>query len=127
MNKQFSNRLIRAIQATGLNPTRFAYRAGVPQGTISKCVNGHVPTAKVLLRISKLAGRSVDWLLTGKELKGRGEGYVAERPGRYGRVGKTPRSKAEEEVWVARLRKVLRSASRRKKQAIKELLDALTR
>lgn len=127
MNKQFSNRLIRAIQATGLNPTRFAYRAGVPQGTISKCVNGHVPTAKVLLRISKLAGRSVDWLLTGKELGRKGEGYVAERPARYGRVGKTPRSKAEEEVWVARLRKVLRSASPRKKQAVKELLDALSR
>ena len=82
MNKQFSLRLGRAIQAVGINPTQFAYKAGVPQGTISKCLNGHVPTAKILLRISKMSGKSVDWLLTGKEKKGSGEGYVAEKAAR---------------------------------------------
>ncbi len=123
MNKQFSIRLTRAIRATGLNPTQFAYRAGVPQGTISKCVNGHVPTAKVLLRIARLADRSVDWLLTGREMKRRAEGYVAERPARYG----AKRGKTGDEVWVEKLLQVLRSGNRRKKQAIKELLDALSR
>lgn len=125
MNKQFSARLRRVIDSTGLNPTHFAWKAGVPQGTISKCLNGHVPTAKLLLRISKFGGKSVDWLLTGKERGG--EGYVADKPARYGRGGKASRSKAEEEVWVGKLRKVLRSDSQRKKQTIKDLLDVLSR
>ena len=125
MNKQFSARLHKAIQAVGVNPTHFAYKAGVPQGTISKCLHGHVPSAKILLRISRTAGRSVDWLLTGKE--GRGEGYVAERPARYGHARGPRKSKTKEEVWVGKLLKVLRGGHPRKKQTIKELLDVLSR
>ncbi len=117
MNKQFSLRLGRTIDATGMNPTEFARRANIPQGTISKCLNGHVPTARILLRISKLSGKSVDWLLLGKEHRG-GAGYVAESPARYGRGGK----KADEEVWVGKLRKVLRGKNRRKAQTVKALL-----
>lgn len=125
MNKQFSARLRRAIQAVAVNPTRFAYKSGVPQGTISKCLNGHVPTAKVLLRISRLSGRSVDWLLTGKERVG--EGYVAEGPGRYGRGRGKKTPKSGEEILVGKLLRVLRSGDRRKKQTIRELLDVLSR
>ena len=127
MNKRFSSRLRRAIQAMGINPTHFAYRAGVPQGTISKCLHGHVPSAKLLLRISKTAGKSVDWFLTGKGMGARGEGYVAEKPARYGRSRDPRKSKTKEEVWVGKLLKVLRSGHPRKKQTIKELLDVLSR
>lgn len=109
----------------GINPTRFAYKARVPQGTISKCLNGHVPTAKILLRISKLSGKNVDWLLTGKEEKGSGEGYVAERAARYGHANK--KLKAADAIWIDKLLRVLRSGNRRKKQTIKELLDVLSR
>ncbi len=123
MNKQFSARLRRVIDSTGLNPTHFAWKAGVPQGTISKCLHGHVPTAKLLLRISKVGGRSVDWLLTGREARPGGAGYVAESPTRY----RKKRIKASDELWVEKLRKALGSGNRRKKQAIKELLDALSR
>lgn len=128
MSKQFSARLGKAIQALGLNPTNFAYKAGVPQGTISKCLHGHVPTAKLLLRISRTSGRSVDWLLTGKE-RVRTEGYVAERTAAYGRrkAARSPRAKASEDVWVGKLLKVLRSGNRRKKQTVKDLLDVLSR
>src|SRR4030067_1130355 len=101
MNKQFSTRLRRAIQAMGINPTQFAYKARIPQGTISKCLNGHVPTAKILLRISKLSGKSVDWFLTGKE--GRGEGYVAEKPARYGRSRDPRKSKTKKKDWGGKL------------------------
>ena len=125
MNRQFSARLRKAVDSTGLNATHFAWRAGVPQGTISKCLNGHVPTAKVLLRISKLSGKSVDWLLTGKEEKVSGEGYVAERAARYGHGKK--KLKAADEIWVDKLLRVLRGGNRRKKQTIKELLDVLSR
>ncbi|HEY6199869.1 MAG TPA: helix-turn-helix domain-containing protein [Candidatus Binatia bacterium] len=119
MNKQFSQRLGRTIDATGLNPTQFARRANIPQGTISKCLNGHVPTARILLRISRLTGKSVDWLLLGKEHKV-GIGYVAESPARYGRGGG---KKADEEVWIGKLRKVLRGKNRRKAKTVKDILD----
>jgi transcriptional regulator with XRE-family HTH domain len=128
MNKQFSARLRKAIRALGVNPTNFAYKAGVPQGTISKCLHGHVPTAKLLLRIARTSGRSVDWLLTGKE-RVRSEGYVAEPTAPYGRRKGTrpPKARGNEDVWVAKLLKVLRSGSRRKKQTVKDLLDVLSR
>jgi len=124
MNKRFSSRLRMVIQAMGMNPTRFASKAGVPQGTISKCLYGHVPTIKVLLRISKASGKSIDWLLTGNSRGGLGGGYVAEKPARYGRLGKALKN---EEVWIAKLLKVLRSGNRRKQQTIKELLNILSR
>ena len=127
MNKQFSTRLREAIQAMGISPTQFAYKARIPQGTISKCLNGHVPTARILVRISKLSGKSVDWLLMSREHERMGEGYVAERSARYGRPGLAQRFNADEGVWIGKLLKVLRSSSRRKKQTIKDLLDVLIR
>lgn len=125
MEKQFSARLRKAILALGINANDFARRAGVPQGTISKCLHGHVPSPRILLRISKATGKSVDWFLTGRE-KRTSEGYVAERPARYGPSGPARAARANEEVWVAKLLKVLRSGSRRKKQTIKDLLDVLS-
>ncbi|HKA32769.1 MAG TPA: helix-turn-helix domain-containing protein [Candidatus Binatia bacterium] len=118
MNKQFSQRLSHTIDGTGLNPTQFARRASIPQGTISKCLNGHVPTARILLRISRLTGKSVDWLLLGKEHRG-GAGYVAESPARYGRGGG---KKAEEEALVGKLRRLLRGKNRRKAKTVKDIL-----
>jgi hypothetical protein len=127
MSRLFSVRLGQVIQSMGISPTHFARKADVPQGTISKCLHGHVPSPKILLRISRASGRSVDWLLTGKE---RGETLteqVAEAPASYGRRGRLTKSRADEEVWVAKLLKVLRSRNRRKKQTIKDLLDVLSR
>ncbi|HEX9444709.1 MAG TPA: helix-turn-helix transcriptional regulator [Candidatus Binatia bacterium] len=124
MNKPFSARLAETVRATGLSPTEFARQAKVPQGTISKCLSGHVPTARILLRIARLSGRSVDWLLTGSGLK-TGAGYVAERPARYGRGG-ADRNKPDEEVWVKKLLKVLRGKNRQKTQTMKDLLDVLS-
>ena len=127
MDKQFSIRLAKAIQAMGINPTQFAYKARIPQGTISKCLNGHVPTARILLRISRFTGKSVDWMLSGEGQGKRGEGYVAEKAARYGRARAGQTTKSSEEVWVAKLLKVLRSSNRRKQQTIKDLLDVLSR
>jgi transcriptional regulator with XRE-family HTH domain len=127
MNRQFSIRLGEAIEALGVNPTQFARKAKIPQGTISKCLNGHVPTARILMRLSKSTGKSVDWLLGGTGRKSPGEGRVAEQPARYGRAGAAPGTTAGEDVWVEKLRKVLRSGSRDEKETIKHLLNMLTR
>src|SRR5712691_3329018 len=127
MDKQFSIRLAETIRALGMSPTEFARKARIPQGTISKCLSGHVPTARILLRIAKFTGKSVDWLLLGAERGKGGEGHVAERAARYGRPGVTGKAKAPEQVWVEKLLKVLRSSNRRKTQTIKDLLDVLAR
>jgi len=127
MDKQFSIRLAAVIQALGLSPTQFARKAKIPQGTISKCLSGHVPTARILLRITKLTGKSVDWLLLGAAQGKGGAGSVAERPARYGRAPTTQKANAGDEVWVKKLLKVLRSRKRQKTQTIKDLLDVLAR
>lgn len=126
MDKQFSIRLAEIIQATGLSPTQFARKAKIPQGTISKCLSGHVPTARILLRVAKVTGKSVDWLLLGAGAGRGGAGSVAEKPARYGR-GAPPAVKPADEIWVHKLLKVLRSSNRQKTQTIKDLLDVLAR
>jgi transcriptional regulator with XRE-family HTH domain len=127
MNKQFSLRLAETIRAMGMSPTQFAYKAKIPQGTISKCLSGHVPTARILLRIAKLTGKSVDWLLLGAVQGKGGAGSVAERPARYGGAGAPDKAKSGDEVWVKKLLRVLRSSNRQKTQTIKDLLDVLAR
>jgi transcriptional regulator with XRE-family HTH domain len=127
MAGQFSSRLAEAIQSMGMSPTEFARKARIPQGTISKCLSGHVPTARILMRISKFTGKSVDWLLLGTGQAKAGVGLVAERGARYGRAGVMENAKAGDEVWVRKLLKVLRSSNRRKTQTIKDLLDVLAR
>lgn len=127
MKKQFSIRLSEAIEAMGVNPTRFARRAKIPQGTISKCLNGHVPTARILMRLSKSTGKSVDWLLGGAGRASAGEGRVAERPARYGQAGAVPGAAGGEDIWLEKLRKVLRSGKPREKQMVKDVLDILSR
>jgi len=127
MNRQFSIRLGEAIEALGVSPTQFARMAKIPQGTISKCLNGHVPTARILMRLAKSTGKSVDWLLGVAGAAGTGESRVAEQPARYGRVGAAPGATAGEDVWVEKLRKVLRSGKPREKQMVKDILALLSR
>ncbi|OGQ84680.1 MAG: hypothetical protein A3F90_12175 [Deltaproteobacteria bacterium RIFCSPLOWO2_12_FULL_60_19] len=127
MNRNFSIRLGEAVEALGVNPTEFARRAKIPQGTVSKCFNGHVPTARILMRLSKSTGKSVDWLLGGTSRASSGEGRIEEPPARYGRAGAAPRAGVGEDIWVEKLRKVLRSGKPREKQMVKDLLDLLSR
>lgn len=127
MDKHFSIRLAEVIRAMGMSPTQFARKAKIPQGTVSKCLSGHVPTARILLRVAKLTGRSIDWLLLGTGRGEPGAGSVAERPARYGRAPTMREATAGDEVWVKKLLKVLRSRNRQKTQTIKDLLDVLAR
>jgi hypothetical protein len=127
MSKQFSERLRKAIAATGLKPTHFAYKSGIPQGTISKCLHGHVPTARLLVRICKMSGKSADWFLTGKGVKGSQAGYVAESGARYGGGRNGPRSNSGEKAVVGKLLKVLRSGNQTKIRRVKKLLADLSR
>lgn len=46
---------------------RIAAKLGVAENTVGFYVRGRVPDAEMLIRISNATGRSVDWLLTGRE------------------------------------------------------------
>lgn len=44
-----------------------AEKIGVGEGTVGFYVRGRVPDADILIKIANATGRSIDWLLTGKE------------------------------------------------------------
>jgi transcriptional regulator with XRE-family HTH domain len=63
----FGNRLLIAIQQSGINQSEFARRLGVSTGFTSEVVRGlKKPGADYLYGIKILLGVSIDWLLTGE-------------------------------------------------------------
>ena len=61
-------RRIRELRGFDMTQAEFARRVGVTQGHLSRLERGEKePGAGVLLAISQEFGKSVDWLLTGKE------------------------------------------------------------
>jgi hypothetical protein len=89
-------------------------------------LSGHVPTARILLQIAKFSGKSVDWLLLGKEPTAGKAGLVRERAAPYGRSTPGKERRAEEQIWVDKLLKVLRSQDTRRKEMAKRLLEVLS-
>jgi len=47
----------------------FAKKIGVSPWMISKYLAGTLPNSQILLRISRITGRSMEWFLTGEEAK----------------------------------------------------------
>jgi transcriptional regulator with XRE-family HTH domain len=65
--KQVGHR-IRKLRGLYMTQEEFASRVGVSQSFLSTVEHGKVEVgAAILLRISQEFGRSVEWLLTGKE------------------------------------------------------------
>jgi transcriptional regulator with XRE-family HTH domain len=61
---------IRELRGFYMTQGEFAQRIGVTQGHLSVLERGEAEAgAAVLLAISRTFGKSVDWLLTGKERK----------------------------------------------------------
>jgi transcriptional regulator with XRE-family HTH domain len=61
-------RRIREIRGFQLNQAQFADRLGVSQGQLSRYEQGNSQMgADVLLRLSRISGRSIEWVLTGEE------------------------------------------------------------
>lgn len=59
---------IRQLRGFGMTQEKFARRIGVSQGHFSYIERGEKEIgADILLRISQEFGRSIEWLLTGKE------------------------------------------------------------
>jgi transcriptional regulator with XRE-family HTH domain len=61
-------RRIRQLRGFDLTQQEFAARIGVTQSYLSMIEKGKVKAgAEILLRISQEFGKSIEWLLTGKE------------------------------------------------------------
>jgi transcriptional regulator with XRE-family HTH domain len=61
-------RRIRELRGFETTQVEFAKRIGVVQSYLSALENGETqPCADVLLAISQESGKSVDWILTGRE------------------------------------------------------------
>ena len=63
-----AGRRIRELRGFDVTQADLARRIGVSQGYLSTVENGHGEIgAEVLLAISREFGKSIEWLLTGKE------------------------------------------------------------
>jgi len=70
-NLEFTERLTKAIQDSGLSRPAFAEKTGIGYSTLMNYLSrgsiGRVPEWDQLLKISEASGRTIDWFLTGKE------------------------------------------------------------
>ena len=75
-NKEFTYRLKKAIADTKLSNHEFAEKEKLGYSTLMNYLNpnniGKVPEWDQLVKISKTANKSIDWLLTGEEMKDEG-------------------------------------------------------
>jgi transcriptional regulator with XRE-family HTH domain len=61
-------RRVREIRGFGVNQAQFACGLGVSQGQLSRYEKGSSEIgAAVLLRLARTSGKTVEWLLTGKD------------------------------------------------------------
>ena len=73
-NPGFSDRLITLLTQAELRPSDLAVRIDVPQEVVEACLSGQLPDAMALYRIAKAMDVTMEWLLTGEEIKIRKEG-----------------------------------------------------
>lgn len=74
----FGQRLKSAISSAGLVQADAAEKLDIALPTLSKYINGHrVPDADLVIRVAKLSGCDINWLLTGEgSMKQEGTGAL---------------------------------------------------
>lgn len=66
-NKKIARR-IREIRGFDLTQKEFAKLLGVSQATVSKLEKGLLlPNPEILLKLSEVSGKSIDWILKGED------------------------------------------------------------
>jgi len=64
-------RRVRELRGFDTNQARFALELGVSQGQLSKYEQGRSEIgAAVLLRLARASGKTIEWLLTGRDKLG---------------------------------------------------------
>ncbi len=92
--KEYAKRLRAAIKGAGLSQVELCRRTQILTQTLTGYLNGGLPrNIKDLESIARELQISIDWLLTGKEVKA-GITQVGESISAYGRVGYSEEEKA---------------------------------
>jgi transcriptional regulator with XRE-family HTH domain len=61
-------RRVRELRGFDMNQARFALELGISQGQLSKYEQGRSEIgAAVLLRLARASGKTIEWLLTGRD------------------------------------------------------------
>jgi len=66
LDKKAAGKRIKSIRG-GETLARFGQKIGVAHTTVRRYEQGMLPSAKILYAISRISGRSITWLLTGRE------------------------------------------------------------
>jgi len=66
-----AGRIEQIMIENSLNQEKFARLLDVTQPAVSNYLKGRIPPPQVLLRISELSGKSIEWILTGSVRTGR--------------------------------------------------------
>ena len=74
-------RIQRLMKALNLNQQQLADQLGITQPAISKYLQGRIPPADVLYNLAKMSQVTMEWILTGSEIKRNGQ--VAEPLSEY--------------------------------------------
>jgi len=69
LNPGFGDRLITVLAQAAIRPEDLATRIEVPLEVVEACLKGKVPEAEVLYRIAKALDSTMEWLLTGEEVR----------------------------------------------------------
>lgn len=65
--KEISGRILEITEHHNMNQQAFAAFLKISQPAVSNYLKGRIPPPDVLLKISSLGGRSIEWILTGQE------------------------------------------------------------
>jgi len=66
---EFGERLKNVIKSSSITQKELAEKIGVSKTSINNYVNGRIPDVAILYSLSSFLGVTIEWLLTGKELK----------------------------------------------------------
>ncbi len=81
---QVARRILRLMQQLQLTQKQFAEKLQVTQPAVSKYMQGRIPPATVLLRLAKLSGAGMEWILTGRTSAAAPVNMIAENQAAYG-------------------------------------------
>jgi len=83
-NKAISERINCIMFDLGINQNQLAKMLNITRPAISKYLKGRVPPPFVLLYLSKLSGKTIEWILTGENEIITAEKKVSDNSDSYG-------------------------------------------
>lgn len=65
----FPTRLKELIKQSNMTQSQIADTIGISKHAFTKYLSGRIPEASILYSLSKFFGKSIEWLLTGEEIR----------------------------------------------------------